>query len=98
MRNITCLFSLFIVLGGLAGQMTSAQDFSGVAALTQRVAPWTKDKIVFHSLPAAVHDRFELETVEESAAYIRNHSLCCGNGIQLLPQQLLPSDDVSWCG
>jgi alpha-N-acetylglucosaminidase len=62
LKKIIYLFTLFFALGSLAGQMTLAQDFDGVAALTQRVAPWTKNKIFFHSLPAAAHDRFELET------------------------------------
>jgi hypothetical protein len=56
------LITFFWAIGCLSSQMNLAQDFSGVADMTQRVSPWTKGKIVFHSLPAAVHDRFELET------------------------------------
>jgi alpha-N-acetylglucosaminidase len=62
MKKMMYLITLLATLGGLADSVTHAQDFNGVAALTQRVAPWTKDKIAFHSLSAADHDRFELET------------------------------------
>ena len=65
MKITVYVFSLFLGLGFFASQKILAQDFGGVADLTQRVAPWTKDKIVFHSLPVAVHDRFELETVKD---------------------------------
>ncbi len=65
MNKILYVFSVFIAMGNLTCQKTLAQDFRGVAELTQRVAPWTKDKIVFHSLESAVHDRFELETVKD---------------------------------
>ncbi|MFV8327531.1 alpha-N-acetylglucosaminidase TIM-barrel domain-containing protein [Flavobacterium sp. ZS1P14] len=43
-------------------QSLQAQDFSGVIGLTERVSPWTKGKIVFHSLAASANDRFELLT------------------------------------
>jgi hypothetical protein len=65
MNKILYVFSFFIAMGNLTCQKTLAQDFRGVADLTQRVAPWTKDKIVFHSLPEEVNDRFELETVKD---------------------------------
>lgn len=55
-------FLLFFVVSCLNIQLLQAQDFSALTALTQRVAPWTKGKIVFHSLTASANDRFELLT------------------------------------
>lgn len=55
-------FLLFFVVFCINIQLLQAQDFSAVTALTQRVAPWTKGKIVFHSLTGSANDRFELLT------------------------------------
>lgn len=53
------VFLLFFLAFGLVAK---AQDFSGVIALTQRVAPWTKNKVIFHALSKSEGDRFELFT------------------------------------
>jgi alpha-N-acetylglucosaminidase len=63
--NIRFGFLLFFVVFCLKLQSLQAQDFSGVTALTQRVTPWTKGKIVFHSLAASANERFELLTQDK---------------------------------
>ncbi len=54
-------FIIFAVVC-ISFQSLQAQDFPGVETLSQRIAPWTKGKIVFHSLSASANERFELIT------------------------------------
>lgn len=60
--KIRFVFLLFFEIFYLNLQSLKAQEFSAVTALTQRVTPWTKGKIIFHSLAASANDRFELIT------------------------------------
>ena len=59
-----CFLFLVIVFSAIF-QSLQAQDFPGVRMLTERVAPWTKNKIVFHALSKSNEDRFELVTEGE---------------------------------
>lgn len=62
MKAISKIFLFFLVFFSISPKTIQAQDFRGVTSLTQRVAPWTKDKIVFHLLTATNHERFEMIT------------------------------------
>ena len=100
------VFLLFFVVFCVHLQSLQAQDFSAVTALTQRVAPWTKGKIVFHSLAASTNDRFELlsenkqlhiSATSTSAAamgfnYYLNHF--CNQSISHGAQNLKPLDKL----
>lgn len=99
-------FLLFFVIFCVNLQSLQAQEFSAVTALTQRVAPWTKGKIIFHSLAASANDRFELLTQNKqlhisatsaSAAamgfnYYLNHF--CNQSISHGAQNLKPLDKL----
>lgn len=64
MKTKFFILYLFLVFS-TAYQVLQAQDFNGVKSLTERVAPWTKNKIVFHSLAKSNEDRFELVTKDK---------------------------------
>ncbi|RZL68957.1 MAG: alpha-N-acetylglucosaminidase, partial [Pedobacter sp.] len=53
-----CVLIFFLI----GFQNVKAQIFKEVVALTERVAPFTKNKIVFIELPKSLNDRFELYT------------------------------------
>lgn len=56
MKNNFVFLLLFLAFGVVA----QSQDFSCVMALTKRVAPWTKNNIIFHATTTSETDRFEL--------------------------------------
>ncbi|MES2773224.1 MAG: alpha-N-acetylglucosaminidase TIM-barrel domain-containing protein [Bacteroidota bacterium] len=58
LNKLAISFLLFFLLC----QNLHAQPFPGVQALTVRIAPWTKNKIVFRPMPSTGKDRFELQT------------------------------------
>jgi hypothetical protein len=58
---ILSVFFLFVVCT-IGIQPIYAQDFKGVTELSLRIAPWTKNKIVFHSIASTGNERFELFT------------------------------------
>lgn len=52
----------FFIFSLICLQSAQAQHFNGVIASTQRITPFTKNKIVFDVLPVSINDKFELFT------------------------------------